>query len=108
MANVFRGDRLKQVREAAGLTQGELAERVGAGTNQIWRYEKGDSEPSAEVLASLATELGVTADWFLGLVGESKQTLSDDELSPRERRLLMAYRAGDYRELVRIAAQDAD
>jgi len=108
MTSVFRGDRLKRTREAARLTQTELAERVGAGTNQIYRYEKGETDPSAEVLAALAKELGVSADWLLGLVDDPKAGVSDEELSPRERQLLRAFRSDDYKEMMRIAAQEAD
>lgn len=108
MTSVFRGDRLRRVREAAGLTQTELAERVGAGTNQIYRYEKGETDPSAEVLAALAQELGVTVDWLLGLVDEPQKGVSDEGLSPRERQLLRAFRSDNFKEMMRIAAQEAD
>lgn len=108
MSSVFRGDRLKRVRESARLTQTELAERVGAGTNQIYRYEKGETDPSAEVLAALAKELGVTADWLLGLTDEPLGGFSDKEMSPRERQLLRAFRSDDFKEMMRIAAQEAD
>jgi DNA-binding XRE family transcriptional regulator len=38
----MRGYRLREVREAAGLTQAQLAERIGVGQRQISKIERGD------------------------------------------------------------------
>lgn len=35
------GEKLRRLRKAQGLTQGELAEKVGVGINTIVRYETG-------------------------------------------------------------------
>jgi len=44
----MRAYRLREVREAAGLTQAQLAERIGVGQRQISKIEKGDID-SAKV-----------------------------------------------------------
>lgn len=64
----FFGSRLKQARKAAGLTQRELAERVGFKTyNSIAQYERGLNDPSLPTLFRIATELKCSADWLLNL-----------------------------------------
>ncbi len=59
---------LKTFRKAAGLTQTELAERVGTSKNQISNYETGFrslSGASGEVLLKLARALGVTIEQLI-------------------------------------------
>lgn len=64
----FFGSRLKQARKTAGLTQAELAERVGLKSyNPVTQYERGISDPSLPTLFRLATALNVKTDWLLGL-----------------------------------------
>ena len=64
----FFGSRLRQARKAAGLTQRELAERVGFKTyNSIAQYERGLNDPSLPTLFRIATELKYSADWLLNL-----------------------------------------
>ena len=64
----FFGSRLRQARKAAGLTQRELAERVGFKTyNSIAQYERGLNDPSLPTLFRIATELKCSTDWLLNL-----------------------------------------
>jgi transcriptional regulator with XRE-family HTH domain len=90
----MRSDRLREVRQIRQLSQADLAERVGVSHQQIYRYESGDNDPTAEVLMALAQALEVTSDYLLGLVDRPTVTLSEQELSPMERRLLQAIRSG--------------
>jgi len=102
--NVFRGDRLKAIRERRDLTQEELAERLGSGQSQLNKYENGKADPSPDVLVRLAEELEVTADWLLGLVDKHDEHLHEKELTSQEWKLLMAFRKGDLRGIMRVAA----
>lgn len=64
----FFGSRLRQARKAAGLTQRELAERIGFKTyNSIAQYERGLNDPSLPTLFRIATELKCSTDWLLNL-----------------------------------------
>ena len=103
---IFRGDRLKWIREKRGLTQEELNQRLGFGGTQTYRYETGRADPSTEVLGRLATELGVTTDWLLGLVDEPHEHITMENLSPTEHALISAYRRGDFRHLMKIVAEE--
>jgi transcriptional regulator with XRE-family HTH domain len=52
--------RLRELREAAGLTQYQLADAVGCHVMTIVRLEKGEGRPNAATLGQLASALGVT------------------------------------------------
>ena len=52
------GEKLRRLRKAQGLTQGELAEKVGVGINTIVRYETGKNSPKVETLELITKELG--------------------------------------------------
>lgn len=57
--------RLAQLRKARGLTQQQLADRIGAHVVQIRRYEAGVSQPAVDVFKRLAIALSVSADALL-------------------------------------------
>ena len=50
---------IKQKRKAAGLTQEELAQKIGCATITIRQYESGKREPSIIVVGKLANALDV-------------------------------------------------
>ena len=58
------GERLKHLRQAAGWTQQQLAERAGLVQSNVSHLERGEREPSWEVLGRLADALGVRLDAF--------------------------------------------
>lgn len=88
------GDRMKAARERIGMTQEDLAARIGKAQTHIWRYEAGKVNPSSEVLARIAEELEVSSDYLLGLVDEPHQNVTEEPLSPMQRRLLWALNKG--------------
>ena len=57
-------ERLQQLREKAGLTQEQLAERSGVNLWTLRGYEQGRREPSWKAALSLAAALGVAAEMF--------------------------------------------
>lgn len=104
----MRGDRLRDIRKSRQLTQEELAKLVGVSGQQIYRYESGENIPNSDVLTRLAQELSVSTDYLLGLVNEPTAHLTEEELSPMERRLLQAVRNGSIRELFKTLAALSD
>jgi len=60
-------ERLKELREDSDLTQAQLAEILGCTRRQYIRYEKGEQEMPVSRLRTLCDELGVSADYLLGL-----------------------------------------
>ncbi len=68
MTNEFTiqlGQRIKTARESAGLTQSGLAELADISTNHVSALERGVYDTKAELLAKLATALGVDANYLL-------------------------------------------
>lgn len=61
-AAAFSRQRLRQAREAAGLSQERLARRIDRSTFTVIDYERGRARPSLEVLPALALALGVAVD----------------------------------------------
>jgi transcriptional regulator with XRE-family HTH domain len=53
------------LRKQKGMTQQQLAERIGVHVAQIRRYEAGTSQPTLDVVRSLSVALGVSADELL-------------------------------------------
>jgi transcriptional regulator with XRE-family HTH domain len=52
----MRPKALKRRRESLGLTQDELAERLGVETDTLSAWERGDGRPEAEGMLSLAMD----------------------------------------------------
>lgn len=57
---------IKQARQARGVTQDELAERLGVGMTTVSRWETGTSEPNASMLCLMADVLDVSTDQLTG------------------------------------------
>ena len=89
---VLFGQRLKQMREKRGLTQEELAAQLGVAYQQIWRWESGKNDPTGDTLKRMANTLEVTTDYLLGLVDDPTGSVSSENLSLMERRLIAAVR----------------
>lgn len=54
--------RLIALRRERGLTQQEMADRVGVHVNQVRRYESDQAQPSLEALKKIAVGMSVTID----------------------------------------------
>lgn len=61
------GKRLQSILQSRGVTQKELAARIGTTEATICRYVTGDREPKADMLANIATALHTTSDYLLGI-----------------------------------------
>lgn len=55
-------DRIAGIRKYKGLTQAELANKIGMTTRAIQNYESGNRIPKSAVLEKIAKGLGVTID----------------------------------------------
>ena len=98
MANDFTtqlGQRIKTARENAGLTQSQLAEIAEVSTNHISAFERGVYDTRAELLAKIATALGVDAHYLL--LGEKS------EQNPQlERAFRLAEQAGKPEKIAQL------
>jgi len=58
------GKRIKQIRNTWGLSQSELAEKIGVSFQQIQKYEKGSTRISVMRLQQISEALGVNVAFF--------------------------------------------
>lgn len=78
------GRRLREERVRAGISQRELARRLGLSASLISQLESGQSRPSVGTLYSIVTELGVTLDRVIR-DGDEPQTDGSEGGGRRER-----------------------
>ena len=80
------GTRVRELRELAGLTQDELAEKIGVDRSYIAHIEHGRArQPSPDVLLALARALSTSAaDLYMAILGEEgRRALSREDVPPR-------------------------
>ena len=66
------GDRIKEQRKNYGLTQKQLAEKIGVAEITIRQYELGKRQPRIEQLHAIASALGVSMDTLYGISDETR------------------------------------
>ncbi len=76
MDYVDLGRRVRKQRQLIGLTQQELAERIGVSTSFVGHVERGTRKASLETLVALSNALGVGVDYLLA---GSLQNAPDEE-----------------------------
>lgn len=93
-------DKLKQARAAAGLTQAQMASRMGLDKSSYCGYETGRRQPDLQKLRQLTQLLQVSADSLL-------DTGSSAQATPQEMKALQKYRLLDLhgRELVDLVLE---
>lgn len=74
-------------RKQLGLTQDELAERVGTSKQIVSRYELGQRSPKIGMANKFAEALGTTLDELLGIEGELEE-YSNEPKTPEARLLV--------------------
>lgn len=80
------GKRIRQYREERGMSQKELADKIGVSNSRVSNWEQGINRPDADILADLCRVLKVSPSELLDV------HLSTDELSDQERKVIQAYR----------------
>lgn len=75
------GQRLKELRTQAGLTQKQLASQIGTSKSVISFYENQERIPSPTVLIQLAAVFHVSSDFLLGIDNTERLDVSglDDD-----------------------------
>lgn len=99
-------NRIKELRQTQGYTQGELGSLLNCTGMTISRYETGKNEPDNTTIARLCDIFNCTSDYLLGLSNEPTAQLPRgeelkselqrmiDELSPEDEALVKAFIAG--------------
>ena len=81
------GNRIRKYRELRGMSQKELAEKIGISNSRVSNWEQGINRQDADILAELCRVLSVSPSELLDV------HLSTDTLSEQERKVIQAYRA---------------
>ena len=84
-------ENLKNARIRAGLTQAQVAEKIGVAPSSYSFYESGKREPDVLKIKQIAAVLGVTGDDLLGI--ELASTYIMERLTNEESEMLDKYRA---------------
>ena len=81
--NIEHGLRLAKFRRAAGLSQHQLAAKIGVAQPVISRYEKGQRKLYDDMLGDLSRALGVTPNDILGITAPKTIDTEGASLSKR-------------------------
>lgn len=79
---------LKEARITAGLTQAQLADKIGVAKSTYCNWEQGTREPNVLKLKAIAKTLNVTMDYLVGMEEDSRLQIAQNKYG-KER--LLAY-----------------
>lgn len=81
-------ENLREARLSAGMSQKDVAEKIGVAKSTYSLYESGSREPDVKKIRKLAEILGVSGDMLLGISDNDPSTLAahfdGDDLTPEE------------------------
>jgi transcriptional regulator with XRE-family HTH domain len=87
--------RIKRLRMASGLTQGQLGERIGISSTAVWKWEAGEFLPKGRYVLKLAGALGIDVAALLGEtpnniddLAEEVQLIAAFRVLPKERKVI--------------------
>lgn len=73
-------ERLKTLRKKKGLSQQDLADKIGVHFTQVSRYERGDFKPNTDAMNKIAKALDTTVDFLMnGTASEVAQNAGLDK-----------------------------
>lgn len=84
------GERIREARRNAGLTQAELAEKSGIAINSLRLYEADKRNPKYEVITRIASALNISVPYLLGQAQDQAGVfpyISEDQLGILKSRL---------------------
>ena len=95
------GENIKKLREKNGMSQSELAAKIGKSRTAVWQYERGDTIPRMGVIEDMARVFGVkksaiienrTEYGFLNLATDDERELIElyRQMSDKAQRALLA------------------
>ena len=86
-------ENMKKARIRAGLTQAQMAEKIGVAPPTYSLYESGNREPDIKKIKQIAIILGITGNELLGIDDEGNEIGVTASLTNHEERMLDKYRA---------------
>ena len=96
---VTLGERIKNQRTRAGLSQERVAELVGVSRQSVTKWESGQSAPSTENLFRLAEIFGTTVDMLLDIPDEkNEQSTNQAQIKELTSQIQYLYRVESARK----------
>lgn len=89
------GDVIKKYRKNNGMTQEEMAARLGVTAPAVNKWERGNTLPDVTLLAPIARLLGITTDELLSF----KDDLTDEEISQYLLKIQKDLESKDFRDV---------
>lgn len=95
------GEKIKSVRKEKGWSQEKLGQMINIAKSVVWKYEKDEAVPSAEVIKRVAQAFSVSTDYLLfdktekeniTKINDKKLLLQFEEvdkMSPEDREYIM-------------------
>ena len=74
------GGRIREVRQRRGLTQQELADRLGVSLNTVNRMEMGHRTPGLDVVTRLGELLGCGTEWLITGAAGGGHIMAQDQI----------------------------
>lgn len=101
--------KIKEMRQKVGMSQEELADKIGKSCRGVQQWERGKSSPSANAVWDMCEALGCDPNTLLGWYDEHPEDMPKGARDGEEQALLDNYRAcsGKNRALITLAAQVA-
>ena len=86
------GEKIKDLREKSGMTQTELANKIGVSKSVISAYEKGIRNPSYKVVPLIAKVFNVSQLYFFekGEWQKSSFTVDISDLSKEQQKIIVS------------------
>ena len=103
MEKVLFGERLKNAREASGMSQKTMANRIGVKPATVEKWESGNMDPRANRLQMLASLLNVPLLW---LIAGSQQV--PDPKAGITNREMMLQKIADLDSMIDLLKGDLD
>ncbi|MGN0805987.1 MAG: helix-turn-helix domain-containing protein [Candidatus Coproplasma sp.] len=76
-------EKIKELRSSLGISQVELAKRLGVSKQCVSNWENDNVQPSVEMLVQIARYFNVSTDYLLGL--ESNDTIDVSRLTEAQK-----------------------
>ena len=83
---LYFGQKLKELRQISGMTQKQLASRLGITKSTVSFYERHERMPSPEIMSKIASIFHVSVDALMGL--EKSKTIDVSDLSDEDIKII--------------------
>jgi len=110
IAYMTLGTRIKWRRDALGLSQQDIADKVGVNRVSVSQWERDDTSPKGTNAQKLAAALSVSYDWLFTGKGSPEQSNVEPAVLPVGQRIpVISYvQAGQWREMCETSAFDGN